>query len=117
LAIGDKRRTGNNDKTELLNIIGDVKGKTAILFDDIVDTAGSLTKIAFALKENGAEHIYAACVHGVLSGNAIYNLENSPIEELIISNSIDFLKRRKTVRKLLNYQLRNFLQPLSRKFI
>jgi len=88
LAIGDKRRSGNNDQTELLNIIGDVAGKTAILFDDIIDTGGSLIKVAHALHEQGTQRILAACTHGVLSGNAVKNLEASPIEKLFVTNTI-----------------------------
>ncbi len=88
LAIGDKRRVDNKDNAEVLNVIGDVEGKTAILFDDIVDTAGSLTKIAHGLKDFGAKTIYAACAHGVLSGKAIENIEKSPIEKLFITNTV-----------------------------
>jgi len=88
IAIGDKRRTGNDNKSVVLNIIGDVKGKTAIIFDDIIDTGGSLTKIAKVLIEHGAKKIFAACSHGILSGEAVKNLENSPIEKLFITNSI-----------------------------
>jgi len=88
LAIGDKRRSGNDGNAEILNIIGDVKGKTAIIYDDIIDSGGSLTKMANVLQKNGAAKVYAACCHGVLSGKAISNLENSPIEKLFISNSV-----------------------------
>jgi ribose-phosphate pyrophosphokinase len=88
LAIGDKRRTGNNDQTEVMTIIGEVKDKVAILFDDIIDTGGSLTKVSKVLKDFGAKKILAACVHGVLSGKALENLENSPIEKLFVTNSI-----------------------------
>lgn len=88
LAIGDKRRVDNNDNAEILNIIGDVEGKVAILFDDIIDTGGSLTKIAQGLKDHGAKKVYAACVHGVLSGNAVEKIDNSPIEKLFITNTV-----------------------------
>lgn len=88
LAIGDKRRSGNDDQTELMNIIGEVAGKTAILFDDIIDTGGSLIKVAHVLKQEGAKCIYAACTHGVLSGQAVSNLEASPIEKLFVTNTI-----------------------------
>lgn len=102
LAIGDKRRSGNNDLTELLNIIGDVKDKVAILFDDIIDTGGSIIKVSKVLKEYGAKKVYAACVHGVLSGQAIQNLDDSPIEKLFITNSIplsdDKMKSKKIVQ-------------------
>ncbi len=88
LAIGDKRRVDNNDNAEILNIIGEVEGKVAILFDDIIDTGGSLTKIAQGLKDHGAKKVYAACVHGVLSGNAVEKIDNSPIEKLFITNTV-----------------------------
>jgi ribose-phosphate pyrophosphokinase len=88
LAIGDKRRSGNEDRSELLNIIGDVAGKTAILFDDIIDSGGSLIKVANALKKNGAATIFAACTHGVLSGLAVRNIEDSPIEKLYVTDTI-----------------------------
>jgi ribose-phosphate pyrophosphokinase len=87
LAIVDKRRPRAN-VADVMNVIGDVKGKTAILLDDMVDTAGTLCKDAEALKEFGAKRILAACSHGVLSGPAVERLNGSPIEELMISNSI-----------------------------
>ncbi|MDD3051541.1 MAG: ribose-phosphate pyrophosphokinase [Candidatus Cloacimonetes bacterium] len=99
-AIGDKRRTGNNDKAEILNIVGDVKGKTAILFDDIIDTGGSLVKISYALKDFGAERIFAACVHGVLSGSAIEKIENSPIETLFITDSVFLNEEKRNCSKI-----------------
>jgi ribose-phosphate pyrophosphokinase len=88
LAIGDKRRVGNDDNAEILNIIGDVKGKDVLIFDDILDTAGSITRLSKALKKHGANKIYAACVHGVLSGNAMQKLQNSNIEKVFITDSI-----------------------------
>jgi ribose-phosphate pyrophosphokinase len=87
LAIVDKRRPRPNEAA-VMNVIGDVKGKTTILLDDIVDTAGTLTQDAEALKKFGARHVLAACSHGVLSGPAIHRIMASPIEELMISNSV-----------------------------
>jgi ribose-phosphate pyrophosphokinase len=88
LAIVDKRRPRPNEAA-IMNIIGDVKGKTAIILDDLVDTAGTLTKVAQAIKEKGgASKVLAACSHGVLSGAAIQRIEESCIEELIITDSI-----------------------------
>ena len=78
----DKRRDGNNDKAIGTTIIGDVKGKNAIIFDDEIDTAGSMMETVRVLKEFGAEAIYAGCTHGVLSGPAIERIQNSPIKEL-----------------------------------
>jgi len=87
LAIIDKRREGPNVAT-VMNIIGEVEGKTAVMLDDMVDTAGTLVQSADALRAKGAKNIYACATHGVLSGPAIERLENSQIEELVITNTV-----------------------------
>ena len=87
LAIVDKRRQKAN-VCEVMNVIGDVRGKTCILFDDLVDTAGSLCNAARALMENGAKEVYACATHGVLSGPAFERIEASPIKELAVLNTI-----------------------------
>ncbi|KZZ59303.1 ribose-phosphate pyrophosphokinase [Oleiphilus sp. HI0125] len=87
LAIIDKRRPQAN-VSQVMHIIGDVKGKTCLLIDDIVDTAGTLCKAAEALKENGAKAVYAYITHPVLSGPAIKNIENSTLDELIVTDTI-----------------------------
>lgn len=87
IAIIDKRRPKAN-VAEVMNIIGDVKGKTCVMIDDIIDTAGTITLAASALKECGAKEVYAACTHPVLSGLAIQRLEESPIKELIVTDTI-----------------------------
>ena len=88
LAIVDKRRPKAN-VSEVMNIIGDVKGKTCILYDDMVDTAGSLVNAAKALVEvGGAKTVYACATHGVLSGPAYERIEESPIEEMVFLNTI-----------------------------
>ncbi|MGI6188564.1 MAG: ribose-phosphate pyrophosphokinase [Clostridiales bacterium] len=87
LAIVDKRRPKAN-VSEVMNIIGEFKGKRAVLIDDIIDTAGTVTQAAVELKKNGAIEIYACCTHGVLSGPAIERIKNSPIKELIITDTI-----------------------------
>jgi len=87
LAVIDKRRT-DDGTAEVMNVIGDVEGRTCILQDDIIDTAGTITKGATALKENGAARIFACAVHGVLSSNAIEKIEKSPIDKLIVTNTI-----------------------------
>jgi ribose-phosphate pyrophosphokinase len=87
LAIIDKRRLAPN-VAEVMNIIGEVEGKTAILLDDMVDTAGTLAQSADALRRKGARHIYACATHAVLSGPAIDRLEKSEIEELVVTNTI-----------------------------
>jgi len=87
LAVIDKRRT-DDGTAEVMNVIGDVEGRTCILQDDIIDTAGTITKGAKALKENGAARVFACAVHGVLSGPAIERIESSPIDKLIVTNTI-----------------------------
>jgi ribose-phosphate pyrophosphokinase len=87
LAIVDKRRT-DSGAAEVMNVIGDVQGQTCIIQDDIIDTAGTIVKSAQALIDAGAKCVVAAAVHGVLSGTAIERLEKSPIEKVIITNTI-----------------------------
>lgn len=87
LVIIDKRRPKPNEAV-VYNVIGDVKGKTAIIFDDIVDTAGTLTTVAQTIKERGAKEIYAASTHGLLSRNALERINNSAIEKLVITDSL-----------------------------
>lgn len=87
IAILDKRRPEPN-KAEITAIIGDVKDKVCIMVDDIVDTAGTLAAGAQVLLDKGAKEVYAICVHGVLSGNAIEKIDKSPIKKLIISDTI-----------------------------
>ena len=91
LAIVDKRRPKDN-VCEVMNVIGDVRGKTCILYDDMVDTAGSLCNAARALTEFGAKAVYACATHGVLSGPALERIEQSPIQELVLLNTIPLEK-------------------------
>lgn len=95
IAMLDKRRDGNNDKAIGTTIIGDVKGKNAIIFDDEIDTAGSMMETVRVLKEFGADAVYAACTHGVLSGPAIERIEKSSIKELVITNTIPLSEDKK----------------------
>lgn len=88
LAVIEKRRVGNGDKSEILNLIGSVEDQPVVIIDDEIDTAGSLIQAAEVCLENGASEIYAACTHAVLSGPAIERLEASPIRELVITNTI-----------------------------
>lgn len=88
IALIDKRRIGNNDTAVANNVIGDVKNKTTIIFDDEVDTAGSLIETARILDKNGVKEIYAGCTHGILSANAVERIQNSPIKELVLTNTI-----------------------------
>lgn len=94
IGIIDKRRPRPN-VAEVMNIIGNVEGKTAILIDDIIDTAGTITLAANALLENGAKEVYACCTHPVLSGPALERIENSRIKELVITNSIPLPEEKK----------------------
>ena len=87
LAVIDKRRTGPN-VAEVMHLIGDVKDKTAIILDDMIDTAGTLTQAARALKEHGAKTIYACATHGVLSGPAIDRINDSDLEAVVITDTI-----------------------------
>jgi ribose-phosphate pyrophosphokinase len=93
LAIIDKRRS-EDGSAEVMNVIGDVNGRTCILQDDIIDTAGTIEKAASALKANGAERVFACAVHGVLSGQAIERLEAAPIDQVIITNTIPLTTER-----------------------
>ncbi len=92
LAIVDKRRPAAN-QTEVMHIIGDVEGKPAIIRDDMVDTAGTLTEAAYAIKERGAGDIYACCTHGVLSGRSLEKIEKAPIKKLVVADTIDLSKK------------------------
>ena len=87
LAIVDKRRPRPNEAA-IMNIIGDVNGRNAIILDDMIDTGGTLTKVADAIKKAGALKVYAAASHGVLSGEAIDKIQKSALEEVVITNSI-----------------------------
>jgi ribose-phosphate pyrophosphokinase len=88
LAIVEKRRVGNQDKTELMNIIGEVAGKTAVIIDDEIDTGGSLLEAVAALVAEGAGAIYSCATHGVFSNGALDRIEASPITEVIVTDTI-----------------------------
>jgi len=99
LAIVDKRRT-EDGTAEVMNVIGSVKGRTCILQDDIIDTAGTIQKAAVALKEAGAARVLACAVHGVLSGPAIDRIEKSPLDQLIVTDSIPLREEAQKCRKI-----------------
>lgn len=124
IAIIDKRRPEPN-KAEVMNIIGNVEGKTCILVDDMCDTAGTLTIGAQALLDAGAKEVYAACTHGVLSGPAIERIQNSCLKEMIITNTIRLPEHKKidklkvlSVGSLLGHGILRILsdEPLSGLF-
>lgn len=94
IAIIDKRRPKPN-VAEVMNIIGEIKGKDVILVDDMIDTAGTITNGATALKERGANNVYACCTHGVLSGPAIERIDKSPITELVALDTIPLAENKK----------------------
>lgn len=94
IAIIEKRRPKAN-VSEVMNIIGDVDGKSVILVDDIADTAGTITKAADALKKRGAKYVYGAATHGVLSGPAIERIENSSLEKFVITDTIELPEEKK----------------------
>ena len=99
LAIIDKRREKANE-SEVINLIGDVEGKVCIVPDDLIDTAGTLSNASHALKDKGAKEIIAYITHPVLSGNALENLNNSAIDKLVVSNSIDIGDKSKKCPKI-----------------
>ncbi|MDE1155842.1 MAG: ribose-phosphate pyrophosphokinase [Acidobacteriaceae bacterium] len=99
LAIVDKRRTDIN-VTEVMNVIGDVKGRTCLILDDIVDTAGTLVKTAEALLDQGASEVYACASHAVLSGPAVERIKNSRLKELVVSNTIPLTEAAQAVSKI-----------------
>ncbi|MDO5707800.1 MAG: ribose-phosphate pyrophosphokinase [Andreesenia angusta] len=94
IAIIEKRRPKANE-SEVMNIIGDIEGKDAILVDDMIDTAGSITKAAEVLKEMGAKRVFACCTHAVLSGPAIERIEESPLEKVLVTNTIPLTEEKK----------------------
>src|SRR5512142_2524406 len=99
LAVIDKRRS-DDGTAEVMNVIGAVEARTCIIQDDIVDTAGTITKAASALKNNGAARVLACAVHGVLSGPAIDRIEKSPIDKLIVTNTIPLTGDRAVCHKV-----------------
>lgn len=87
LAIVDKRRE-KGQEAEILNVIGDVEGRNALIVDDLIDTAGTLVRVAQALKANGAKRLLACCTHAVFSRDALARIENSELEQVIVTNSV-----------------------------
>jgi ribose-phosphate pyrophosphokinase len=99
IAIIDKRREKAN-VSKVMHIVGDVKGKVAILLDDMLDTGGTIVQSAEALKRDGASRVYACCTHAVLSGDAVEKLNNSPIYELVITNTIPLKGKSKELQRV-----------------
>jgi ribose-phosphate pyrophosphokinase len=88
LAIVEKRRLGNEDRTELMNVIGEVEGKTAVIIDDEIDTAGSLVEAVNALVAEGAREVYSCATHGVFSGAALDRIAASQLREVVVTDTI-----------------------------
>jgi len=88
LAIMEKRRVGNDDQTETLNVIGEVEGKVALTVDDEIDTAGSLVGVISTLEERGAKEIYACCTHPVFSGQAIKRIASCSVKEVVVTDTV-----------------------------
>jgi ribose-phosphate pyrophosphokinase len=99
LAIIDKRRPKANE-AQVMNLIGDVEGRTCLLVDDMVDTAGTLCQAANALKERGATGVYAYCTHGVLSGKALNNIRNSQLDQLVVTDTIPLSDEARGIEKI-----------------
>ncbi len=95
LAIIEKRRVGNVDQAETLNVIGDVEGKVALTLDDEIDTAGSLVGVVSALEERGAKEIYACCTHPVFSSSAIQRIASCPVKEVAVTDTIPVTNEKK----------------------
>ena len=114
LAIIDKRRPKAN-VSEVMNIIGDVDGRTCVLMDDLVDTAGTLCKAAAALKENGAKRVLAYCVHAVLSGAAVARISESTIDELVVTDTIPLTDEAQKCRKIRQLSVADVLAETIRR--
>ncbi len=114
LAIIDKRRESPN-VSQVMNIIGDVSGMTAFLVDDMVDTGGTLARAAYALIEKGAKAVYACCAHPVLSGNAVNIISESPIKELIVTDTIPLREEAKNCPKIRVVSISDLLADAIRR--
>lgn len=124
IAIVDKRRPKPNS-AEIMNIIGDIKGKNCIIIDDMIDTAGTISIVISALKERGAKEVFACCSHALLSGNAVEKISKTPIKELVITNSVELAPEKQTsymvklsIAELLSRGILNIIkdQPVSDLF-
>ena len=114
LAIIDKRRPGPNE-AQVMNLIGEVEDRTCLLVDDMVDTAGTLCKAADALKESGAAKVVAYCTHAVLSGNALANVQNSQLDELIVTDTIPLSEDAKAISKIRQLTIADLLAESMRR--
>ena len=113
LAVIDKRRS-DDGTAEVMNVVGDVDGRTCVIQDDIIDTAGTIAKAATALKANGAAKVFACAVHGVLSGPALDRIEKAPLEKLIVSNTIPLTGDRAKCPKIMTLSVAKLLAQAIR---
>ncbi len=114
LAIIDKRRPRANE-AKVMNIIGDVKNRSCIIVDDLVDTAGTLCKAAGALKAQGAKHVVAYCTHPVLSGNAVENIQNAALDELVVTDTIPLSETAAACSKIRQLSVAEILAETMRR--
>jgi len=114
LAIIDKRRAKANE-SQVMNLIGEVDGRTCLLVDDMVDTAGTLCKAADALKERGATKVVAYCTHAVLSGGALDNIRNSQLDELVITDTIPLSDEARSIDKIRQLTIADLLAESIRR--
>jgi ribose-phosphate pyrophosphokinase len=114
LAIIDKRRPKANE-AQVMHIIGEIENRTCLIVDDMVDTAGTLCKAAQALKENGAGEVFAYCVHPVLSGNALQNIQDSVLTELVVTDSIPLTEDARNCSKIKQVSLAPMLAEAIRR--
>jgi len=109
LAIIDKRRSAEDGHPEVMNVIGDVQGRTCLIQDDIVDTAGTMQNAAQALVANGAERVWACAVHGLFSGPAIQRIEQSAIEKFVVTNTIPITGEKAKCKKIVTLSVARLL--------
>ncbi len=114
LAIIDKRRPNPNE-SEVMNIIGDVSGRSCVIIDDLVDTAGTLCNAAAVLKQNGAIKVVAYCTHAVLSGNAVKNISDSVLDELVVTDTIPLRSEATTCEKIRQLSVATMLAESMRR--
>jgi ribose-phosphate pyrophosphokinase len=109
LAIVDKRRSPEDGHAEVMNVVGDVRGRTCLIQDDIVDTAGTMANAAQALLDNGAERVWACAVHGLFSGPAVPRIEQSAIERFIVTNTIPVVGEKAKCKKIVTLSVARLL--------
>ncbi|MBK6509794.1 MAG: ribose-phosphate pyrophosphokinase [Haliea sp.] len=114
LAIIDKRRPKANE-AQVMNVIGEVEGRTCLLVDHLVDTAGTLCKAADALKDRGASKVVAYCTHAVLSGNALETIRNSQLDELVVTDTIPLVAEAKHISKIRQLTIADLLAESMRR--